>query len=165
MPVIKLVSWKSLKRKVETKLKLLKISLLSLTYNEHLSCNYAFDTLLEPAIWFVDSFTKILGPLFVTGVIILTFSVISIAWYVGLPYYLEFKNSIYVTFVVLLGNYIKYNIVFYYYYAYFTHPGKVPNNAEDIKTISRICKKCIHPKPPRTHHCSGNTYTIFQEPS
>ena len=155
MKVIKLASWKHMKRKLLQKLNLLKISVLSLTYNEHLSWNYVFDTLIEPAIWFVDSFTKFLGPLFVTGVIILTFSVVFIAWYVGLPYYLEYKNAIYVIFVVILGNYIKLNVIFYYYYAYFTHPGKVPTNADDIKTISTICKKCIHPKPPRTHHCSG----------
>ena len=75
-------------------------------------------------------------------------------WYVGLPYYLEHKSSISVIVAIVLGNYLKINIIFYYYQTYFTHPGQVPSDAEKIKTVSTICKKCIHPKPPRTHHCS-----------
>merc|ERR1719479_664693 len=98
--------------------------------------NYVFDTLMEPAIWFVDSFTKVLGPMFVMGVITLTLSVIYIAYYVGLPYYLEFKNRVYTYFVVLLGNYIKINVMFYYWHAYVTHPGKVPTDPNKIQTIS-----------------------------
>merc|ERR1719266_2556272 len=44
--------------------------------------------------------------------------------------------------------------MFYYWHAYVTHPGKVPTDPNKIQTISTVCKKCIHPKPPRTHHCS-----------
>ena len=140
--------------KLKEKWKLVKISFLSLTYNSHFSANYVFDTLIEPGIWFIDTFLQFIGPLFVTGVITLTFSVIFIAWFVGLPYYLTHYNLIYVIFVVCLGNYLKLNIVFYYYKAFTTHPGKIPSQADEIKQISSICKKCIHPKPPRTHHCS-----------
>ena len=75
-------------------------------------------------------------------------------WYVGLPYYLEHKSSISVIVAIVLGNYLKINIISYYCLTYFTHPGQVPSDAEKIKTVSTICKKCIHPKPPRAHHCS-----------
>ena len=145
---------KEIVRRLKSRLELIRIAFLSLTYNEHLSWNYAFDTLMEPAIWFIDTFCKLLGPLFVTGFILLTSSAVFIAYHVGLPYYIQHKNPLYVAFVVILGNYIKINVIFYYWNAFWTDPGQVPIKAEDIKTISTICKKCIHPKPPRTHHCS-----------
>ena len=40
---------------------MIKLTFWTLTYNDHFSMNYVFDTLMEPAIWFVDGFTKILG--------------------------------------------------------------------------------------------------------
>ena len=52
--------------------KITRITFLSLFYNEHLSGDYVFDTLMQPAFWFVDHFTKTLGPLFVLLVIFLT---------------------------------------------------------------------------------------------
>ena len=73
------------------RLRLVLVSVLSLVYNEHLSRSYVFDTLMEPAFWFVDSFAKILGPLFVLGVVFLKSSVVAIAYIVGLPYYWEHK--------------------------------------------------------------------------
>ena len=57
---------------VKWRWKITRITLLSLFYNEHLSGDYVFDTLMQPAFWFVDHFTKILGPLFVLLVIFLT---------------------------------------------------------------------------------------------
>ena len=71
--------------------KLVLVSFLSLFYNDHLSRAYVFDTLMEPAFWFVDSFAKVLGPLFVVGVVVLKTSVVAIAYIVGLPYYWEHK--------------------------------------------------------------------------
>ena len=84
----------------------------------------------------------------------MTTSAIYIAYDVGLSYYLEHYNFYYAAFLVILGNYIKINVIFYYWYAFFTNPGEVPSNTEDIKIVTSICKKCMHPKPPRTHHCS-----------
>ena len=52
--------------------KILKITMLSLFYNEHISSDYIFDTLMQPAFWFVDQFTAVLGPVFVCLVIFLT---------------------------------------------------------------------------------------------
>ena len=134
--------------------KMIKLAFWTLTYNEHFSMDYVFDTLMEPAIWFVDNFTKIFGPIFVSGVLILSSSAIYIAYKVGLSYYLDNYNGIYTTFLVVLGNYIKINVIFYYWHAFFTNPGEVPVQIQNIKTVTTICKKCIHPKPPRTHHCS-----------
>ena len=95
---------KEIVRRLKSRLELIRIAFLSLTYNEHLSWNYAFDTLMEPAIWFIDTFCKLLGPLFVTGFILLTSSAIFIAYHVGLPYYIQHKNPWYVAFVDILHN-------------------------------------------------------------
>ena len=54
------------------KWKIFKITFLSTFYNDHLSSDYVFDTLIQPAFWFVDHFTAVLGPIFVFMVILLT---------------------------------------------------------------------------------------------
>ena len=77
--------------RMKFRFKLVLVSFLSLFYNDHLSRAYVFDTLMEPAFWFVDSFAKVLGPLFVVGVVVLKTSVVAIAYIVGLPYYWEHK--------------------------------------------------------------------------
>lgn len=40
----------------------LKICFRSLTYNHHMSQDYASDVALEPIIWIVDNFSGFLGP-------------------------------------------------------------------------------------------------------
>ena len=55
--------------------KIFRITFLSLFYNDHLSSDYIFDTLMAPAFYFVDQFTAILGPLFVALVIFLTVNI------------------------------------------------------------------------------------------
>ena len=63
---------KRLKTSLLWQLKIWKITFLSLFYNEHISSDYIFDTLMAPAFYFVDQFTAILGPLFVALVFFLT---------------------------------------------------------------------------------------------
>jgi len=57
------------------KWKIFKITFLSTFYNDHLSSDYVFDTLIQPAFWFVDHFTAVLGPIFVFMVILLTVNI------------------------------------------------------------------------------------------
>jgi len=171
-------------------------------YNDFISWSYALDTLLEPLLWMVDSFAKILGPLFVCGVFFMTTSCIAIVYWIGLPYYWSHKGPWVTLPLIALGQYIKINIVYHYWKAYSIHPGRVPTQTpkcstngsavfhnsrlheEDpdqderkyqsmassllqklppitcapeygtLKQVTSICKKCIGPKPPRTHHCS-----------
>jgi len=131
-----------------------RIIFLSMFYNSHLSADYVFDTLMQPAFWFVDSFTQILGPIFVCLVIFLTFTAVFIAYWIGLPYYLEHKNIYLVYFLILLGHYLLINVVFHFFAALLTHPGTQPGDTTSLKQVAAVCKKCILPKPPRTHHCS-----------
>ena len=52
--------------------KLCRIHFLSLFYNDHLNGDYVFDTVMQPAFWFVDHCTAAVGPVFVTVVMFLT---------------------------------------------------------------------------------------------
>jgi palmitoyltransferase len=123
----------------------------SLTFNIHLNQSYASDVLLEPIFWFVDNFASFLGPFFLVAVTILTFAVVYISYWIGLPYWWE-KSPIVTIFLLIFGNYLLVNVIFHYYMAVVTSPGVPPQ--EVIFEAVSICKKCISPKPERTHHCS-----------
>ncbi|XP_053204495.1 palmitoyltransferase ZDHHC16-like [Panonychus citri] len=129
-----------------------KLTLKSLFYNHHLDFGYAADTLLEPIFWFVDHFTSSLGPFFVSMVIIFLTIFVVIAYAIGLPWW--WNQSVPVTLLALtIGNYLLVNVIFHYYMALTTPPGQPPHDRLLIEVVS-ICKKCMTPKPPRTHHCS-----------
>jgi palmitoyltransferase len=123
-----------------------------LFYNHHLSQAYMSDVCLEPIFWFVDNFTHLLGPFFVCAVACLTFAVVYISYWIGLPYWWE-KSQAMSVFLLIVGNWLLVNVVFHYYKAVRTSPGHPPQNELIVEAVS-ICKKCIAPKPPRTHHCS-----------
>jgi len=133
--------------------KITKITFMSMFYNDHISTDYIFDTLMQPAFWFVDQFTAVLGPIFVFLVIFLTSSVVFIVYWIGLPYYLQYKDHYLLAALILIGHYFLLNISFHFLMALTTSPGKPPSETL-LEQVSSICKKCIAPKPPRTHHCS-----------
>lgn len=54
--------------------------------------------------------------------------------------------------ILIIGNWLLVNVTFHYYMAAATSPGLPPTEIA-YEAVS-ICKKCITPKPPRTHHCS-----------
>jgi len=148
----------------------------TLFYNDHVDCSYVADTLMEPLFWFVDHFTGRLGPIFVILVIISLVVYVTIAYVVGLGFWLE-KSYAITGIALVLGNWILVNVSFHYYMALTTSPGHPPGGPPgdhpghppgvppgdhppgdpprvQIKEFASICKKCISPKPPRAHHCS-----------
>lgn len=127
-------------------------TLRSLTCNHFVDQSYAADVFMEPMFWFVDNFTQAIGPLFVVAVVGLTGSVVCIAYWVGLSYWWN-RNPVICILLVIIGNWLLVNITFHYYMAVMTPPG-FPPQGELITEAVSICKKCIAPKPPRTHHCS-----------
>ncbi|RWS30817.1 putative palmitoyltransferase ZDHHC16-like protein [Leptotrombidium deliense] len=129
-----------------------KLLACTLCYNSHVDSGYVADTLLEPMFWFVDHFTLSLGPIFVAMVIVMLTVFVIIAYAIGLPYWLQ-RNQVVTAVALVLGNWLLVNVVFHYYMALTTPPGYPPEN-ELIKEAVSICKKCIAPKPARTHHCS-----------
>ncbi|XP_033606340.1 palmitoyltransferase ZDHHC16 isoform X2 [Cryptotermes secundus] len=130
----------------------INLSIYSLFYNHFMDQGYIADVCMEPMFWFVDNFTKFLGPFFVASVCGLTASVVAIAYWIGLPYW--WNKSPWVTvLLIIVGHWLLVNICFHYYMAANTLPGYPPEGAL-IPEAASICKKCIAPKPPRTHHCS-----------
>ncbi|KAK4871703.1 hypothetical protein RN001_015827 [Aquatica leii] len=126
--------------------------LRSLTYNQFMDQSYAADVCMEPMIWFVDNFTHTIGPIFVVAVIFLTASVVGIAYWIGIPYWWS-RNPLVCIILIIIGHWLLLNICFHYYMGVVTPAGFPPQN-ELITEVVSICKKCIAPKPPRTHHCS-----------
>uniref|UniRef100_A0A1A9VAV3 Palmitoyltransferase n=1 Tax=Glossina austeni TaxID=7395 RepID=A0A1A9VAV3_GLOAU len=132
----------------------IKLCVRSLTYNEHLDASYASDVLMEPIYWFVDNYAHLLGPFFVVGVVLLTTAVVSIAYWIGLPFWWQ-KNQAMTVCLLVVGNWLLINVIFHYVMGVIT-PAGVPPEGISLTNAASICKKCIKPKPPRTHHCSAN---------
>ncbi|XP_059477659.1 palmitoyltransferase ZDHHC16 isoform X2 [Neocloeon triangulifer] len=130
----------------------LKLTFRSLTYNHFLDQSYVADTLMEPLFWFVENFTKFLGPFFVAAVCALTTFVVGVAYYLGLPYWWSVSPA-FTIILLIIGHWLLINVVFNFYMACITSPGHPPQGQLIPEAVS-ICKKCITPKPPRTHHCS-----------
>lgn len=128
----------------------IKLLHFTLCYNHFTSFTLATETCLEPIFWFVDKFAKYLGPIFMITVIFLTTSVVAIFYTCLLPHVYA-QSTARTIFHLVFGHWLLVNIVFNYVMAAFTHPGTPP--PEIPETVS-ICRKCIAPKPPRTHHCS-----------
>ncbi|EDW45203.1 palmitoyltransferase ZDHHC16 [Drosophila sechellia] len=124
----------------------------SLTFNAHMNSSYASDVCLTPIFWFVDNYTHCLGPFFVVGVAALTTSVVSIAYWIGLPFWWA-KSQLVTYFLLIVGNWLLLNVVFHYVMAVITPAGHPPEGVSLVEAVS-MCGKCIAPKPPRTHHCS-----------
>lgn len=90
--------------------------------------------------------------MFVFCVTVLTTAVVLIAYWVGLPYWWQ-KDENFTIILLIIGNWLLLNIVFHYGMGAITPPGYPPKGAK-LAEVTSICKKCISPKPPRTHHCS-----------
>ncbi|KAM5139455.1 palmitoyltransferase ZDHHC16 isoform 5-T5 [Callospermophilus lateralis] len=93
------------------------------------------------------------GKVFVVLVIVLTGSIVAIAYLCVLPLILQTYSVPRLCWHFFYSHWNLILIVFHYYQAITTPPGYPPQGRNDIATVS-ICKKCIYPKPARTHHCS-----------
>jgi len=91
----------------------------------------------------------VVGPLLILGVVLLTGSVVGIVYWIGQPYYAAQHPHVYPA-LMLVGHWLLLNVCFHYTMACVTSPG-YPHTVSQAVTV---CKKCIGPKPPRTHHCS-----------
>lgn len=134
-------------------LKKLKLWFLTLFYHYSLNYDYVVDTLLEPLFWIVDHLSKGLGKLFVSAVVILVSSVVAIAHILGLPFWTA-KSPALTGILVVLGYWILINLTFNFYQVATVSPGMPTNQRLLAGCTVTVCKKCINPKPPRTHHCS-----------
>ncbi|XP_064320022.1 palmitoyltransferase ZDHHC16 isoform X4 [Phalacrocorax carbo] len=113
-------------RQVEQLWRYGQLCLHSLLYNSFTNGDVVLDSLFEPIYWLVDHVTRWFG---------VTYTPAWICWHLA------------------YGHWNLIMIVFHYYMAITTSPGHPPQAKEDLTGVS-ICRKCIAPKPARTHHCS-----------
>ncbi|OWK07748.1 ZDHHC16 [Cervus elaphus hippelaphus] len=143
-----------------------KVCLRSLLYNSFGGSDTAVDAAFEPIYWLVDNVIRWCGVVFVVLVIVLTSSIVAIAYLCVLPLILQTYSVPRLCWHFFYSHWNLILIVFHYYQAITTPPGYPPQGRNDTTTVS-ICKKCINPKPARTHHCSiCNSYgswDLFRE--
>ncbi|XP_002739694.1 palmitoyltransferase ZDHHC16-like [Saccoglossus kowalevskii] len=125
----------------------------SLYFNNFTSSSLCLDTAMQPIFWIVDNVVRRLGPVFVFLVVCLTTSVV-LTFYIYIMPFVFSCGLHWVIFHLVFGHWLLMNIIFHYYKAVITSPG-VPSKGNLSKIgITSVCKKCISPKPSRTHHCS-----------
>uniref|UniRef100_A0A6I8PEV6 Palmitoyltransferase n=1 Tax=Ornithorhynchus anatinus TaxID=9258 RepID=A0A6I8PEV6_ORNAN len=90
---------------------------------------------------------------FVALVVVLTGSIVLIVYLCVLPLILRTYSVPRICWHLVYGHWNLLLIVFHYYQAVTTSPGHPPQDKSEVATVS-ICRKCIYPKPARTHHCS-----------
>lgn len=133
--------------------KKLKLWFLTLFYHHSFGYDYVVDTLLEPLFWIVDHLSQGLGRMFVTAVVILVSSIVVIAHVLGIPFWAA-KSPALTALLAVLGYWVLVNLAFNFYKVATVSPG-VPTDQRLLAGCAvTVCKKCINPKPPRTHHCS-----------
>ncbi|KAM4729613.1 palmitoyltransferase ZDHHC16A isoform 1-T1 [Anableps anableps] len=124
----------------------------SLCFNALTDSDVVFDSIFEPVFWTVDYVTRWFGLVFVCLVVILTSSIVVIAYIVLLPLVLNTYSPPWIAWHICYGHWNLIMIAFHYYKAAKTSPGYPPTEKNDRPFVS-VCKKCIMPKPARTHHC------------
>ncbi|CAF92820.1 unnamed protein product, partial [Tetraodon nigroviridis] len=130
-----------------------KLLLRSLCFNSLSSSDTLLDCVFEPVYWIVDHVTRWFGVVFVTLVVLLTTSVVAIVYLFILPVILSDYPWHWVIWHLGCGHWLLTMVVFHYYKATTTSPGHPPKGRVAVPSVS-FCKKCIIPKPARTHHCS-----------
>ncbi|XP_062435687.1 palmitoyltransferase ZDHHC16 isoform X5 [Rhea pennata] len=140
-------------RQVEQLWRYGRLCLRSLLYNSFTNADVVLDSLFEPVYWLVDHVTRWFGVVFVALVIGLTSSIVAIVYICLLPLILQTYTPAWICWHLAYGHWNLLMIVFHYYMAITTSPGYPPQAKDDLTGVS-ICRKCIAPKPARTHHCS-----------
>ncbi|XP_018941148.1 palmitoyltransferase ZDHHC16B-like [Cyprinus carpio] len=130
-----------------------RLLLKSLYFNVLTSSDTALDCVFEPIFWLVDSMSRWFGVVFVSLVILLTGSVVTVVYLCMLPVIFSSYPLHWILWHLCYGHWNLLMILFHYYKATTTCPGFPPQEKSDIPAVT-ICKKCIVPKPARTHHCS-----------
>ncbi|KAL2101772.1 hypothetical protein ACEWY4_003533 [Coilia grayii] len=127
--------------------------LKSLYYNSLCDSDTVLDAVFEPIYWLVDNLTRWFGVAFVCLVVALTSSVVIIVYMCVLPLIVETYSPLRVLTHIIYGHWNLVMVTFHYYKATHTSPGNPPQERRDVPSVT-MCKKCIIPKPARTHHCS-----------
>lgn len=121
-------------------------------YNEDSDSLMAVETMLQPFMGFMNLFLRYLGKIFVLLVWVLTLNMLYTFYVVILPEIYEEESFVVFLVNLVFGSWVSVNVFFHYVMGWLTNPGQPPNTK--FENVVTICKKCIGPKPARTHHCS-----------
>ncbi|XP_062257299.1 palmitoyltransferase ZDHHC16A isoform X1 [Platichthys flesus] len=124
----------------------------SLCFNSLTDSDVVFDSVFEPVFWTVDYVTRWFGKVFVCLVVVLTSSILAIVYLILLPMVIDTYSTAWIVWHLTYGHWNLVMIVFHYYKSAKTPPGCPPTVKNDSPFVA-VCKKCIMPKPARTHHC------------
>ncbi|XP_029376786.1 palmitoyltransferase ZDHHC16A isoform X2 [Echeneis naucrates] len=130
----------------------MRVLVQSLYFNSLTDSDVVFDSVFEPVFWTVDYVTRWFGTVFVCLVVLLTSSIVVIAYIVLLPLVINTYSPAWIAWHICYGHWNLIMIAFHYYKAAKTSPGCPPTEKNDAPFVS-VCKKCIMAKPARTHHC------------
>ncbi|XP_010125199.1 PREDICTED: probable palmitoyltransferase ZDHHC16 [Chlamydotis macqueenii] len=127
------------------------LCLRSLLYNSFTNGDVVLDSLFEPIYWLGDHVTRRVWfrLVFVALVIGLTSSVVAIVYICLLPLILQTYTPAWICWHLAYGHWNLIMIVFHVHKSLLT----CAQAKGDLTGVS-ICRKCIAPKPARTHHCS-----------
>ena len=123
-----------------------KLCLRSLLYSSFGGSDIAVDAAFEPIYWPVDNMIRWYEVVFVVLVIVLTSSIVAIAYLCVLPLILQIYSVPWLCWHFFHSHWNLILTVFHYYQAITTSPGYPPQGRNDRITIS-IFKKCINPMP------------------
>ncbi|XP_068183328.1 palmitoyltransferase ZDHHC16A isoform X2 [Antennarius striatus] len=130
----------------------MRLLVQSLYFNSLTDSDVIFDSIFEPVLFTVEHVTRSFGRVFVCVCVALTSSITVIAYVVLLPIVLTTYTPIWIAWHLTFGHWIIVMITFHYYKAIKTSPGFVPFEKYEGPVVA-VCKKCVMPKPARTHHC------------
>ncbi|KAL6101815.1 zdhhc16 [Pungitius sinensis] len=130
----------------------IRLLVQSLYFSSLTDSDVVFDSVFEPVFWTVDYVTRWFGTVFVCLVVILTGSILAIAYLILLPMIFRTYSPPWIAWHVCYGHWNMVMIIFHYYKAITTSPGSPPTEKNSSPFVA-VCKKCIIPKPARTHHC------------
>ncbi|KAM8860099.1 palmitoyltransferase ZDHHC16A isoform 2-T2 [Spinachia spinachia] len=130
----------------------MRLLVQSLYFSSLTDSDVVFDSAFEPVFWAVDYVTRWFGTVFVCLVVILTGSILAIAYLILLPMIFRTYSPPWIAWHVCYGHWNMVMIIFHYYKAITTPPGSPPMEKNGSPFVA-VCKKCIIPKPARTHHC------------
>ncbi|KAI4812257.1 hypothetical protein KUCAC02_023659 [Chaenocephalus aceratus] len=104
----------------------IRLLVQSFYFNSLTDSDVVFDSVFEPVFWTVDYITRWFGTVFVFLVVVLTSSILVIAYLFVLPMVFRTYSTAWITWHVCYGHWNLVMIVFNYYKATMTHPGHPP---------------------------------------
>ncbi|PWA26064.1 hypothetical protein CCH79_00001620 [Gambusia affinis] len=123
----------------------MRLLVQSLCFNTLTDSDVMFDSIFEPVFWTVDYVTRWFGLVFVCLVVILTSSILVIAYIVLLPLILNTYSPAWIAWHICYGHWNLIMIAFHYYKAAKTSPGYPPTVSSQNLLLCRTTSLTVLP--------------------